>query len=162
MIISDIKEDDHGKYTIRDKNPAQIVEEHTNLTITIPLAFINKLQDTDVISEQNLTLTCCCQWIPKPTIKWYQNDNEIKSTIKQKIQSKLYGTQISTINRVDLTDRELFKIVAPNSQGTIISTCYVNVLMKSIIDRKPQDIQVVISELAELNAKLSDVPKPNI
>ncbi|CAF4753697.1 unnamed protein product, partial [Rotaria magnacalcarata] len=78
--------------------------EHTNLVVTAPLAVVDKLQDTDVISGQNLTLTCRCQGIPKPTIQWYQNDIEIKSTTKQKIESKPDGTQILTVNRVDLTD----------------------------------------------------------
>ncbi len=162
LIISDVKEDDQGKYTIRAKNPAQTVEENTNLTVTAPLTFIDKLQDTDVISGQNLTLTCRCQGIPKPTIKWYQNDTEIKSTTKQKIESKPDGTQILTVNRVDLTDGGQFKIVATNPQGTITSTCNVDVLMKPKIDSKPQDIQVLIGEPAELSVKLSGVPKPHI
>ena len=136
LIISDVKEEDHGKYTIRAKNPAQTVEEQTNLTVSAPLSFIDKLQDTDVISGQNLILTCRCQGIPKPTIKWFQNDTEIKSTTKQKIESKPDGTQTLTINRVDLTDGGEFKIVAVNEQGTITSTCHVDVLMKPKIDGK--------------------------
>ncbi|CAF4306184.1 unnamed protein product, partial [Adineta steineri] len=155
-------EEDQGKYTIRAKNPANTVEEHTNLIVTAPLAFIEKLEDTDIISGQNLTLTCRCQGIPKPTIKWFQNDIEIKSTTKQKIESKPDGTQTLTVNRVDLTDGGQFKIVATNPQGTVESICNVNVLMKPKIDSKPQDIQVVIGEPAELNVKLSGVPKPNI
>jgi len=162
LIISDVKEDDQGKYTIRAKNPAQTVEENTNLTVTAPLTFIDKLQDTDVISGQNLTLTCRCQGIPKPTIKWYQNDTEIKSTTKQKIESKPDGTQTLTVNRVDLTDGGQFKVVVTNPQGTITSTCNVDVLMKPKIDSKPQDIQVLIGEPAELSVKLSGVPKPHI
>ncbi|CAF2489671.1 unnamed protein product [Rotaria sp. Silwood2] len=162
LIISNVKEEDQGKYTIRAKNPADTIEEHTNLVVTAPLSFIDKLQDTDVISGQNLTLTCRCQGIPKPTIKWYQNDTEIKSTTKQKIESKPDGTQTLTINRVDLTDGGQFKIVATNPQGTITSPCNVDVLMKPKIDGKVQDTQVVIDEPAELNVKLSGVPKPNI
>ena len=162
LVITDVKEDDQGKYTIRAKNPAQTVEEQTNLVVTAPLAFVDKLQDTDVISGQNLTLTCRCQGIPKPTIKWFQNDNEIKSTTKQKVESKPDGTQTLTINRVDLTDGGEFKIVATNPQGTVTSTCHVDVLMKPKIDSKPQDVQVTIGEPAELNVKLSGVPKPKI
>lgn len=162
LVISNVKEEDHGKYTIRAKNPAETIEEHTNLVVTAPLAIVDKLQDTDVISGQNLTLTCRCQGIPKPTIKWFQNDNEIKSTTKQKIESKPDGTQTLTINRVDLTDGGEFKVEATNPQGTVTSTCKVNVLMKPKIDGKVQDVQTVIEEPAELNVKLSGVPKPTI
>ena len=162
LIISDVKEEDQGKYTIRAKNPAQTVEEQTNLVVTAPLAFTDQLKDTDVISGQNLVLSCCCQGIPKATIKWYQNDIELKSTTKQKIDSAPDGTQTLTINRVDLTDGGEFKIVATNPQGTITSTCHVDVLMKPKIDSKPQDVQVVIGERAEFNVKLSGVPKPKI
>ena len=162
LIISDVKEEDHGKYTIRAKNAALTVEEQTTLNISAPLSFIDQLQDTDVISGQNLTLTCRCQGIPKPTIKWYQNDTEIKSTTKQKIESKPDGTQTLTINRVDLTDGGQFKVIATNEQGTITSTCQVEVLMKPKIDGKVQDIQVVIGDQAQLNVKLSGVPKPDI
>ncbi|CAF0916357.1 unnamed protein product [Adineta ricciae] len=162
LIISDVKEEDQGKYTIRAKNPAQTVEEQTNLVVTAPLAFVDKLEDTDVISGQNLVLSCRCQGIPKPTIKWFQNDVEIKSTTKQKIESKPDGTQTLTINRVDLTDGGQFKIVATNPQGTVTSACNVNVVMKPKIDTKPQDIQVTVGEPAELNVKLSGIPRPQI
>jgi hemicentin len=162
LIISNVKEEDQGKYTIRAKNAAQTVEEQTNLIVSAPLSFIDKLQDTDVISGQNLVLTCRCQGIPKPVIKWYQNDIEIKSTTKQKIESKPDATQTLTINRVDLTDGGVFKITATNSQGTVTSTCHVDVLTKPKIDSKPQDIPVNIGESAELNVKLSGLPKPNI
>ncbi|CAM4905811.1 unnamed protein product [Rotaria socialis] len=162
LIISNVKEEDHGKYTIRAKNPAETIEEHTNLVVTAPLAVVDKLQDTDVISGQNLILTCRCQGIPKPTIKWYQNDIEIKSTTKQKLESKPDGTQTLAVNRVDLTDGGQFKIVATNPQGTVTSTCNVDVLMKPKIDGKVQDVQAVIDEPAELNVKLSGLPKPKI
>ena len=162
LIISDVREDDQGKYTIRAKNPAQIVEETTNLVVKAPLAFIDKLQDTDVISGQNLVLTCRCQGIPKPTVKWFQNDNEIKSTTKQKIESKPDGTETLTINRVDLTDSGDFKVVITNPDGTIASTCHVDVLTKPKIDGKPQDVQVTLGEPAELTVKLSGLPKPNV
>ena len=162
LIISDVKEEDQGKYTIRAKNPAETVEAQTNLTVTAPLAFTDKLQDTDVISGQNLTLTCRLQGIPKPTVKWFQNDIEIKSTTKQKIESKPDGTQTLTITRVDLTDGGEFKIVATSPQGTITSPCRVAVLIKPKIDSKPQDIQVNIGETAELTVKLSGTPKPDI
>jgi hypothetical protein len=162
LIISNVKEEDHGKYTIRAKNPAQTIEEQTTLSVSAPLSFIDKLQDTDVISGQNLTLTCQCQGIPKPTIKWYQNDTEIKSTTKQKIESKPDGTQTLTINRVDLTDSGEFKIIATNDQGTITSTCHVDVLMKPKIDGKVQDIQVVIGEPTQINVKISGLPKPDV
>ena len=162
LIISDVREDDQGKYTIRAKNAAQTVEEQTTLSVSAPLSFIDKLQDTDVISGQNLVLTCRCQGIPKPTIKWYQNDTELKSTTKQKIESKPDGTQILTVNRVDLTDGGEFKIVATNEQGTVTSTCHVDVLMKPKIDGKVQDVQVVIGEPAQLNVKLSGLPKPDV
>jgi hypothetical protein len=162
LIISDVKEEDQGKYTIRAKNPAQTVEEQTNLIISAQLSFIDQLQDTDIISGQNLTLTCRCQGIPKPTIKWFQNDTEITSTTKQKIESKPDGTQTLTINRVDLTDGGQFKVIATNEQGTITSVCQVDVLMKPKIDGKVQDVQVVIGDQAQLNVKLSGMPKPEI
>ena len=162
LRISNVKEEDQGKYTIRAKNAAQTVEEQTSLAVSAPLSFADKLQDTDVISGQNLILTCRCQGIPKPTIQWYQNDIEIKSTTKQKIESKPDGTQTLTINRVDLTDGGQFKVVATNSQGTVTSTCNVEVLMKPKIDSKQQDLQVLIGEPAQLNVKLSGVPKPEI
>ena len=162
LVISDVKEQDQGKYTVRAKNPAQAVEEQANLTVAAPLSFISKLQDTDVISGQNLTLKCRCQGIPKPIIKWYQNDNEIKSTTKQKIESQSDGTQTLTINRVDLTDGGEFKITATNEQGTVTSKCQISVLTKPKIDGKVQDVQTVIGEPAQLNVKLTGVPKPDI
>jgi hemicentin len=162
LRISNLLEDDQGKYTIRAKNPAQTVEEQTNVIVSAALSFVEQLQDTDVTSGQTLLLTCRCQGIPKPDIKWYQNDIEIKSTTKQKIESKPDGTQTLAINRVDLTDGGDFKVVATNDQGSVTSTCHVDVLMKPKIESKPQDMQVLINEQAQLSVKLSGVPKPTI
>lgn len=162
LIISNVKDEDQGKYTIRAKNLVTTVEEQTNLTVSAQLAFAEPLQDTEVISGQNLVLTCRCQGIPKPTVKWYQNDHELKSTTKQKIESKPDDVHTLTVNRVDLTDGGSFKVVATNPQGTVTSTCNVTVLMKPKIDSKQQDVQVVIGEPAQFNAKISGIPKPTV
>ncbi|CAF4416154.1 unnamed protein product, partial [Adineta steineri] len=61
LIISNAKEEDQGKYTIRAKNAAQTVEEQTNVIVSAQLSFTEQLQDIDVISGQNITLTCRCQ-----------------------------------------------------------------------------------------------------
>ena len=162
LTISNAKEEDQGKYTVRAKNAAQTVEEQTSLVVSAQLSFVEQLQDTDVISGQNLTLSCRCQGIPKPTVKWYQNDIELKSTTKQKLESKPDGTQTLTVNRVDLTDGGQFKVVATNEQGTVSTACNVEVLMKPKIDSKAQDTQVPIGDQAQLNVKLSGIPKPTI
>ncbi|CAF4411465.1 unnamed protein product, partial [Rotaria socialis] len=162
LIISNVKDDDHGKYTVQAKNPVSTIEEQTTVTIAAQLAFTEGLQDTDVISGQNLTLTCHCQGIPKPTVKWYQNEHEIKSTTKQKIESKPDDVHTLTVNRVDLTDGGVFKVVATNPQGSVTSTCNVTVLMKPKIESKQQDIQVTIGEPAQFSAKISGLPKPTI
>ncbi|CAF0818885.1 unnamed protein product [Didymodactylos carnosus] len=162
LIISDVKEEDQGKYTVRAKNPASTTEEQTSLVVTAPLQFLDKLKDTDIVSGQNLTLTCRCQGIPKPTIQWFQNDIEIKSSTKQKIESKPDGTQTLTVNRVDLTDGGQFKVVATNKDGTTSTSCLVDVVMKPKIESKPQDTNVVIDEQAILSVKLSGVPKPKV
>ncbi|CAF4845378.1 unnamed protein product, partial [Rotaria magnacalcarata] len=69
---------------------------------------------------------------------------------------------ILTVNRADLTDGGVFKVVATNPQGSVTSTCNVTVLMKPKIESKQQDIQAVIGETAQFNAKISGLPKPTI
>jgi hypothetical protein len=70
LIIKDITEEDQGLYSCNAKNKVGTNQTDGQIKVTAPLQFIQPLQDTDVLSTQNATLTCEVQGIPKANVKW--------------------------------------------------------------------------------------------
>ncbi|CAF4356576.1 unnamed protein product, partial [Adineta steineri] len=103
------------------KNKVGTSQTDAQLKVTASLQFIQPLQDTDVLNTQNAVLTCEVQGIPKPTVKWFFNDVELKSTQKQAIVVK-QNVHTLTVNRTDTTDAGVYKAVADNGTGTPIET----------------------------------------
>ena len=70
LVIRDINEEDQALYSCVAKNKLGTNQTDGHLKVTAPLKFIQPLQDTDVLSTQNATLTCEVQGIPKANVKW--------------------------------------------------------------------------------------------
>ena len=107
LIIKDVSEEDQALYSCVAKNKVGTTQTDGQLKVTAPLKFIQPLQDTDVLSTQNATLTCEVQGIPKANVKWFFNDVELKSTQKQAITAK-QNIHTLTVNRTDQTDAGRF------------------------------------------------------
>jgi hypothetical protein len=70
LIIKDVLEEDQALYSCVAKNKVGTNQTDGQLKVSAPLKFIQPLQDTDVLSTQNATLTCEVQGIPKANVKW--------------------------------------------------------------------------------------------
>ena len=70
LIIKTISEEDQGLYSCVAKNKVGSNQSDGQIKVTAPLQFIQPLQDIDVLTTQNATLTCEVQGIPKANVKW--------------------------------------------------------------------------------------------
>lgn len=70
LIIKGVSEEDQGLYSCVAKNKVGSNQTDGQIKVAAPLQFVQPLQDTDVLTTQNATLTCEVQGIPKPNVKW--------------------------------------------------------------------------------------------
>ncbi len=170
--------DNQDKYTLLIKNKVGQKELHSTITVQAPLEFVQPLNDQDILSQSPCTLTVETNGIPKPTVKWFFNDQEIKNSPKTKLESK-QNLHTLTIPKAELTDEGIYKCIATNPNGTVetkakISVCsmfiqkncfylkYLFLLAKPKIEGKVNDVTVQITETAELRTKFSAIPKPTV
>ena len=161
LTIPNIKEEDIGKYTLSVKNKVGNVDSTSNVNVTAALKFSNQLNDLDIIQGANGTLTIECEGVPRPKLTWYFNDNEIKPNQKTRVDTKGPISTL-TINKADMPDIGVYKVVADNGKERIETKSNVDVCVKPKVDGKPADVTCLLSETAKLNVKFSAVPKPVI
>ena len=68
--------------------------------------------------KDNLELKVKVTGIPEPTVRWYQNDREVASTLKIKV-SKSDDVHSVVIQQVSQTHVGQYKCVASNTHGTV-------------------------------------------
>jgi len=118
--------DNQDKYTLLIKNKVGQKELHSTITVKAPLEFVQPLKDQDILSQSPITLTVETNGIPKPTVKWFFNDQEIKNSPKTKIESK-QNLHTLTIPKAELTDEGIYKCIATNPDGTIETKAKISV-----------------------------------
>jgi len=126
LTIPNIKEEDIGAYTLSVKNKVGKVDTTSNVNVTAALKFNNQLNDLDIIQGSNGTFTVECEGVPKPKLTWYFNDNEIKPNQKTRVDTK-GPTSTLTINKADMPDVGVYKVVADNGKEKIETKANVDV-----------------------------------
>jgi len=127
LTIANIKEEDIGSYTLSAKNKLNKIDTTANVKVTAALKFNNQLNNLDILQGANGTLSVECEGVPKPKLTWYFNDTEIKSTQKTRIDTK-GSTSTLTINKADMPDIGVYKVVADNGKERIETQANVDVL----------------------------------
>jgi hypothetical protein len=161
LTIANIKEEDMGAYTLSVKNKVGKIDSTSNVKVTAGLKFVNQLNDLDLIQGSNGVLSIDCEGVPKPKLTWFFNDNEIKSNQKTRVDTK-GSTSTLTINKADLPDIGIYKVIADNGKEKIETQANIDVCVKPKIDGKPTDVTCLLNETAKLTIKFSAIPKPTI
>jgi hypothetical protein len=126
LTIPNIKEEDIGTYTLSVKNKLGKIDSISNVKVTAALKFTNQLNNLDIIQGSNGVLSIECEGVPKPKLTWFFNDNEIKSNQKVRIDTK-GSTSTLTINKADMPDIGIYKVIADNGKERIESQANVDV-----------------------------------
>ena len=125
---------DAGTFVVKAKNPLGEVTANCQLVVhTLPkfvkqLTTSNPVTSTQVEIEDdiltkllvnektNLKLECQVTGLPKPTIKWFCGDEEIKNNDKFKLEAKQDNYYLN-IKSVGINERATYKVIAENSVG---------------------------------------------
>ncbi|CAF1655594.1 unnamed protein product, partial [Adineta ricciae] len=161
LTIKQATSDDKGVYKVICKNKLQTREAQTQILVSSPLKFNSTLKDTVVQVGQSVTLEVDCEGLPKPTIKWLCNGQEITPSAKYKIESKGNLNKL-TIPKADLIDTGVYEVVVSNGIDTIKTEAKLDVSIKPKVEGKPADVNVNINDSAKLQCKISGSPTPTI
>ncbi|KAK6167247.1 hypothetical protein SNE40_021325 [Patella caerulea] len=74
LVISDIQEDDTGRYVCSASNVAGRDSQSRLLRVQVPPRIIRSPQDTQVTMNSQLELQCAAVGVPTPSITWMLND----------------------------------------------------------------------------------------
>ncbi|XP_063411105.1 myosin light chain kinase, smooth muscle-like isoform X3 [Mytilus trossulus] len=85
-------------------------------TRSIPPKFVNPLSDQTLCVGDNLLLEAKVTGYPRPSIKWYKNQQEIKTS--RVLRTEFDGSTVRLImENVDLSDSDSYKCIAENDVG---------------------------------------------
>ncbi|CAF3984671.1 unnamed protein product [Rotaria magnacalcarata] len=161
LTIKQATPEDKGVYKVICKNKLQTREAQTQVQITSALRFNASLKDNVAQVGQSVILEIDCEGLPKPTIKWLFNGQEINVSPKYKIESKGNVTKL-TLSKVDLVDSGLYEAIVSNGIDTINTQSKLDVCVKPKVEGKPSDVNVHVNESAKLQCKISGSPSPTI
>jgi len=131
LIIKDINEEDQGLYSCLAKNKIGKNQTDGQIKVTTKLEFLQSLKDRDILAQSSCMLLVETNGIPKPTVKWFFNDQEIKNTPKTKIETK-QNLHTLTLPKTELSDEGIYKCIATNTDGTIETQANISICSKFI------------------------------
>ncbi|XP_063411104.1 myosin light chain kinase, smooth muscle-like isoform X2 [Mytilus trossulus] len=122
LILTTITESHGGLYECAAANTGGEVRSCCRVAVmapgtrSIPPKFVNPLSDQTLCVGDNLLLEAKVTGYPRPSIKWYKNQQEIKTS--RVLRTEFDGSTVRLImENVDLSDSDSYKCIAENDVG---------------------------------------------
>jgi serine/threonine protein kinase len=120
LVVSDVFGEDADEYCVKATTPAGSRSSRADLTIKSPpkINVPPRFQDTAIFEKgEDLVIKIPFTGYPKPTVKWFRDNNEIKSNDKYKVE---VGDRhaILTIRNGDRLDDGPYRLQLDNDLGT--------------------------------------------
>ncbi|XP_078034638.1 obscurin isoform X5 [Augochlora pura] len=167
FIIKSVEVEDKGVYTLSVKNylgeaSAQAkLEPHTETPI-----FTKTLSNASIKDRDDLELKVRITGIPKPTIKWLKDDQEVREDSRHTISTHVDGIVDSTysIKTFSQSDVGTIKCQATNVAGSAQTICQLKMelITPSFGQSLPRSLDVDEGEPLELRAKVDGSPMPSV
>ncbi len=180
LIIENCLATDSGAFSLKAKNLLAEVSTNSLLTVQSPPAFVKELSlassssptTTSSVEIGNLTLTkistndksqlkleCQVTGFPKPTIKWFKNDDEIKTNEKFKLENKLENYSL-LIKDCSNKEKGFYKVIAENTVGSETSQIIVDVNNMPSFIKSLSNVDVILGEITKLEFSCIYQSKP--
>nr|XP_033338378.1 obscurin isoform X2 [Megalopta genalis] len=167
FIIKSVEVEDKGVYTLSVKNylgetSAQAkLEPHTETP-----TFTKTLSNASIKDRDDLELKIRTTGIPRPTIKWLKDDQEIREDSRHAISTHVDGIVDSTysIKTFSQSDVGTVKCQATNVAGSAQTACQLKMelITPSFGQSLPRSLDVDEGEPLELKAKVDGSPMPSV
>uniref|UniRef100_A0AAY4ER63 Protogenin n=1 Tax=Denticeps clupeoides TaxID=299321 RepID=A0AAY4ER63_9TELE len=137
LVISDVKPQHSGVYLCRATIPRtrNYTITAANLTVLVPPSMVEKPESQTRPRAGTARFTCQAEGVPVPRITWLKNGEEVQSNGRIKMyNSKLVITQIMP------EDDAIYQCMAENSQGSVLSTARLIVVMSEDRPSAPRSV----------------------
>lgn len=149
------------------------VSTNATLTVLSKPAFVSELEDVSVVEGTPVKLEVVVVGSPQPTVKWYQNGEEIIPDGRY-IKASLTPDGLATLmfEKAQITDGGDLRVVASNESGTAASNALLSVTSKHestlrlgekpVFEKGLEDTEVDVGSSAKLEVKVTGLPKPKL
>ncbi|XP_018567720.1 obscurin isoform X4 [Anoplophora glabripennis] len=163
LVIEKTSLKDTGSYSVVATNELAQVSQFWNLDVYSKPKVLEKLGADKVVSQgENLELKLKLESEPKPTVKWYKDEEEIKSDEHYVIKDD-GDVYMLRITGAVTTDAARFKCKAVNIHGSVDDDVVVNVKKAPKITKGLQNMTVKEHDNnVTFDVKLEAFPQPTV
>ncbi|KAH0951900.1 hypothetical protein HN011_002148 [Eciton burchellii] len=115
LMITNIRESDHGSYQCRAENEVESLDAVAELIVQVPPKFIKKPEDKMASENQDLEFECEIYGKPEPKITWLKNGERITLSAYWQIVNG-YNLRINGLLRIDAG---IFQCIGMNPAGSV-------------------------------------------
>ncbi|XP_046478869.1 neogenin isoform X1 [Neodiprion pinetum] len=115
LMITDIKEIDHGSYQCRAENVVDALDAVADVTVQVPPRFIKKPEDRIANEDQDLELECEIYGKPEPKVTWLKNGEKITPSAYWQLVNG-YNLRINGLLQLDAG---IFQCIGVNPAGSV-------------------------------------------
>ncbi|KAJ8919920.1 hypothetical protein NQ315_006449 [Exocentrus adspersus] len=163
LIIEKTSLKDTGSYSVVATNELAQVSQFWNLDVHSKPKVLEKLGADKVVSQgDNLELKVKLESEPKATLKWYKDEEEIKSD-EHYVTKEDGDVYMLRITGAVTTDAARYKCRAVNIHGSVDDDCMVNVKKAPKITKGLQNMTVKEHDKnVTFDVKMEAFPKPTV
>lgn len=169
LRIKDAKHDDEGVYKCVIENTHGSVSTSAEVTVSDREArpqFVEKLQHIDSVVGETATFRAKVSGSPMPQVEWFKNDDKIELHPRMTAESERNGYFSLVIENIEPEDEGLYKCVASNELGEIVSKAELRLadvmIEPSFIGEMDDTITVFEGNDLDLTFYLRGRPMPNV
>ncbi|XP_035291447.1 hemicentin-1 [Anguilla anguilla] len=162
LKIQGVQVADNGIYTCKVSNIAGQVDRTFRLTVHVPPALNEPLQETLVQTQgSHITLLCEATGVPAPSIAWMKDGVPIESSVQWKWSVR--GSRLE-LGPLQLSHAGTYTCVAKNSEGEIHKDYSLTVqVLPTILDSgQPSEISASVGEELTMECRVTGTPKPQL
>ncbi|XP_033225419.1 neogenin isoform X2 [Belonocnema kinseyi] len=115
LMITDIREQDHGSYQCRAQNEVETLDAVAEVYVQVPPKFVKRPQDKTANENQDLEFECEIHGKPEPKVTWLKNGERINYSQYWQLAN---GHNLR-INGLLAIDAGIFQCIGVNPAGSI-------------------------------------------
>lgn len=159
ITVKNARVDQSGPITVKLDNAAGSVETLFELNVTAEPTISKGLTDQECLLGKDLHLTVVSSGSPKPTVRWFKDDVELKN-VPIKVTGDTYEL---VIPEVKPEDEGIYKVVLSNPSGDKESQCKVTVTEPTDLKCTfPEQQMIQIGTPIHLECHVNGRPQPEV
>ncbi|KAF5286087.1 hypothetical protein FQA39_LY16433 [Lamprigera yunnana] len=162
LVIKDVQKEDAGVYEASAQNELGIDSIEMTLNVKIPPRIKTKIEDVSVEADIKLEIPIEIEGLPKPSVRFYKDGQEIKISERITIVEKeeLYTL---IVKKTKITDSGSYSIVVSNELSEVSKFWNVDVHCKPRITKELGGERIVSQEeVVKLIVEIESRPEPEV